>query len=177
MRWIGLLMIISLSGCEWLKAHPRAPLVGGEQLTFALWRDTVRSQGTITFEPKGGGFLVKTDSAGYPPQRVGPGLSDPFVPIRAFDLQALWLPPAMHGIGQKTSAGLVLRHEAIKGRTLTVVAGQGGLVELYFDGQTGFLVALRSVRFPAYRFAQLVSTTIAGLQVTEVPNLRQGPIR
>ncbi len=165
----------ALLGCQWLQEKPRAPLQGGETLVYALRKDNVGSRGTLTFEVKDRGFIVKASSSGYPPQRLGPDLRDPFRSVGAFELGVLWLPVDQHDVGRSTFAGQVVRHATYDGRTLTVVREPSGLVDRYFDRETGFLVALQSIRFPAFRYAQLTSTTIPGLQVTVVPDLERSP--
>ena len=166
-RWVvvPLLTVMFALGCNWLKAKERAPLQGGEQLEYQAYYNGARAQAVLTFEKKGGGFVIKSSSPGFPPQRVGPDLQDPVRPIAAFGLGRIWLPPSMREVGHKTYASEIVREEASEGRTIVVM--RSTLLEHYFDKQTGFLLGMKGLSDNA----RLVRTTVDNLEVIKLPSL------
>lgn len=115
----------------------------------------------LTFVKTPRGFVIKTNTAGFPDQTVGPNLLDGRTPIKAFNLGMVWLEPEHRKVGAKTRLGDVTEETIRVGRETFMVRQAGGSVHRYFDKQTGFLVYAQYN--PHGPIVELKSSTIPGL--------------
>lgn len=148
------------AGCHWLEEKERAPLNGGETIGYSLHIDSVAAIGTITFEREGRGFLIRASSPAFPPQRVAADLTSPLGPVRAYNLDMLWLPPSQRALGAETKVGTVRREQTYMGRDLYFVERDKPERRTYgFDKYSGFLVYMKKTRHSA----MMTGTTIPGM--------------
>lgn len=165
----GVVLISALTACSWLAPRERAPVEGGETLSYIMRSEKGGARGTVTLEKKGRGFLVKSTSPAYPPQRVGPDLRAPRADIAAYNIGVLWLPPSVRALGTRSFAGEVLRTETHDGQLYIVVGATAE--QRFFDAETGFLVAIRRMIGPFTETLKLEGTTVPGLRVGQIPGV------
>lgn len=142
-------------------SYEPAPLDGGESMTFLLNTATGPANATITFEPQGSGFLIKSSSPAFEPERVGPDLMKGRRAIAAYGLGMVWLPPSVRTVGSQVFLGNVTGESERSGRPVIVVSERNGQVLRFFDKSTGFLVYFEAN--DRRESGQLVRSTIPGL--------------
>lgn len=148
-------------GCV-LRPSERAPLQGGETITYKTYLSASPATAVITFASSGSGFVITSNGIAFPPEEVSGDLRHGRSRLKVFNLAILWLAPSERRIGTKNHLGEVTERTTSDGREVYVLSERNGAMLRYFDAQTGFLVKAKRPD-SIIGTTDLVSSTIPGL--------------